>query len=76
MGKFDHIRSGTSCAALADMMGRTIGQSPARISDLSQSNQMHGGPSSERYVDPRCRSSALTAMPLPQLGWCRILLRS
>jgi len=76
MCKIDQIHSGTACAAPADMMERAIDQAAARVSDLRQGNQVHGGPSSDRYVDPRCCSPALTAMPLPQVGWCRILLRS
>jgi hypothetical protein len=76
MCKIDQIHSGTACAAPADMMEQAIDQAAAHVSDLSPSNQIHGRPSWDRYVDPRCSSPALTAMPLPGVDWCRILLRS
>ena len=67
----------TACAAPADMMERAIEQAPARVTDVSLSNQIDGKRSWNRYVsDPRCSSPALTAMPLSQVGWCHILLRS
>jgi hypothetical protein len=76
MCKIDQIHSGTACAAPSDIMERAIEQTPARVSDVSPSNQIDGGTSWNRYVsDPRCSSPALTAMPVPQVGWCRILLR-
>ena len=77
MCKIDQIHSGTACAAPADMMEQAIEQAAAHVSDVSPSNQIDGRTSWDRYVrDPRCSSPTLTAMPLPQLGWCRILLRS
>jgi hypothetical protein len=77
MCKIDQIHSGTACAAPSDVMEREIGQAAARVSDDSPSNRIDGGTSWNRYVsDPRCSSPALTAMPIPQVGWCRILLRS
>jgi len=58
-------------------MKRAIEQAAARVSDVSPSNRIDGRTSWSRCVgDPRCSSPALTAMPLPQLGWCRVLLRS
>ena len=67
----------TACAAPADMMERAIEQAPARVTDVSLSNQIDGKRTWNRYVsDPRCSSPALTAMPLSQVGWCHILLRS
>jgi hypothetical protein len=77
MSKIEQIHSGTACAAPSDMMERVIEQAAARVSDVSASNQIGGRTSWNRYVsDPRYGSPALTAMPLPQVGWCRILLRS
>src|SRR5712691_3321679 len=74
MCKIEQVYSGTACATPADIMKRAIEQAAARISDVSPSNRIDGRTSSSRYVgDPRCSSPALTAMPLPQLGWCRIL---
>ena len=74
MGKIEQIHSGTACAAPADMIDRAIA---ARASDVSPSNQIDGRTSWTRYVsDPRCSSPALTAIPLPEVGWCRILSRS
>jgi hypothetical protein len=76
MSKIEQIHSGAACAAPADMMERAIEQTPARVSDVSPSNQIDGRTSWNRYVsDRRYGSPALTAMPLPQVGWCRILLR-
>jgi hypothetical protein len=38
---------------------------------------LDGGTSWSRSIsDQRYSSPALTAMPVPQVGWCRILLRS
>ena len=77
MCKIDQIHSGTACAAPSDTMKRAIEQAAARVSDVSPSNRIDGGTSWNRYVsDPRCSSPALTAMPIPQMGWCRILLRN
>jgi hypothetical protein len=77
MCKIDQGHSGTACAAPADMMELAMDQAAARVSDLSPSNQIDGGTSWSRSIsDPRYSSSALTAMPIPQVGWCRILLRS
>ena len=76
MSKIDQIHSGTACAAPADMMELALEQAAARVSDIGPSNRIHGRTSWGRYVDPRCSSPALTAMPLPQVGWCRILLRN
>ena len=74
MGKLEQIHSGTACAAPADMIDGAIA---ARVSDVSPSNQIGGKTGRTRYVsDPQCSSPALTAIPLPQVGWCRILLRS
>ena len=76
MCKIDQSHSGTACAAPADL-DQAIEQAAARVSDVSPSNQIDGGTSWDRDVrDPRCSSPALMAMPLPQVGWCRILLRS
>ena len=76
MCKIDQIHSGTACAAPSDIMERAIEQAAARVSDVSPSNQIDGRTSWNRYVsDPRHSSPALTAMPVPQPGWCRILLR-
>jgi hypothetical protein len=76
MCKIDQIRSDTACAAPADMMEQAIDQAAARVSDLSPSNQIDGRTSSSRSIsDPRYSPPALTAMPVPQPGWCRILLR-
>jgi hypothetical protein len=77
MCKIDQIHSGTACAAPSDVMERAIEQAAARVSDVGPSNRIDGGTSWNRYAsDPRCSSPALTAMPVPQVGWCRILLRS
>ena len=77
MCKIEQVRSGTACATPADIMKRAIEQAAARVSDVSPSNRIDGRTSWSRYVgDPRFSSPALTAMPLPQLGWCRVLLRS
>jgi hypothetical protein len=81
MCKIDQIHSGTACAAPSDVMPsdvmeRAIGQAAARVSNVSPSNQIDGRTSWSRYVrDPRYSSLALTAVPLPEAGWCRILLR-
>jgi hypothetical protein len=76
MCKIEQIHSGSACAAPADIMERAIEQTSARVSDASPSNQIDGRTSCSRYVsDPRYSSPALTAMPVPQPGWCRILLR-
>jgi len=76
MSKIDQIYSGTACAAPADMMGRALEQAAARVSDVGPSNQIHGRTSWDRDGEARCSSPAMTAMPLPQVGWCRILLRN
>ena len=77
MCKIEQIHSGTACATPADIMKRAIEHAAVPMSDVGQSNQIDGRTSWVRYVsDPRCSSPALTAMPLPQVGWCRILLRS
>ena len=73
MSKIDRIHSGAACAAPADLTEQAIGPSADRVSDFSQ---IDGRPGSQRNVDPRRCSPTLTAMPLPQVGWCRILLRS
>ena len=76
MCKIEQVHSGTACAAPADIMRRAIEQAVARVADVSTSNQIDGRTSPSRYVrDARCRLPASTAMPLPQPGWCRILLR-
>ena len=76
MCKIDQIHFGIACAAPADTIDRAIGQAAARISDLSPSSQIDRRTSWTRDVsDPRCSSPTLTAMPLPQVGWCQILLR-
>jgi hypothetical protein len=77
MSKIDQIHSGTACAAPADVMERAIGQAAARVSDVGPSNQIDGRTSWSRSIsDQRYSSPALTAMPVPQVGWCCILLRS
>ena len=77
MCKIEQVYSGTACATPADNMKRAIEQAAARVSDVSPSNRIDGRTSRSRYVgDPRLSSPALTAMPLPQPGWCRLLLRS
>jgi hypothetical protein len=77
MCKLEQIHSGSAGAAPADMMERVIEQTPARVSDGSPSNRIDGRTSWSRSIsDPRYSSPALTAMPVPQPGWCRILLRS
>jgi hypothetical protein len=76
MCKIEQIHSGTACAAPSDIMDRAIEQLPARVSDVSPSNRIDGRTSWNRYArDPRCNSATLTAMPIPQVGWCSILLR-
>ena len=85
MRKIDRIHSGTACAGPSDVMERAIEKAAARaavvrarcrISDVSPSNQGDGRTSWSRYVrDPQCSSPALTAMPIPEVGRCRILLR-
>jgi hypothetical protein len=76
MCKIDQIHTGTACAAPSDVMERAIGQAAARVSDVGPSNQIDGRTSWSRSIsDPRYSSPALTAMPVPQPGWCRILLR-
>jgi len=76
MCKIEQVHSGAACAAPAGIMRRAIEQAAAPVADVSLSNQIDGRTSWSRYVrDPRCRSPASTAMPLPQPGWCRILLR-
>jgi hypothetical protein len=77
MSKIEQIHSGTACAAPADMMERAIEQTIARVSDVGPGNRIDGRTSWSRSIsDPRHSSPALTAMPVPQVGWCRILLRS
>ncbi len=77
MCKIDQIHSGTACAAPSDVMERAIEQAAARASDVGPGNRIDGRTSWSRSIsDPRHSSLALTAMPLPQVGWCRILLRS
>jgi len=77
MSKIDQIHSGTACAAPPDVMERAIEQAAARVCDVGPSNRIDGGTSWSRSIsDPRYGSPALTAMPVPQVGWCRILLRS
>jgi hypothetical protein len=77
MGKIDQIHPGTVCAAPADITERVIRHAATSVSDVGLSNHIDGKTSWTRYVsDPRISSPALRAMPLPQVGWCRILLRS
>jgi hypothetical protein len=77
MCKIDQIHSGTANAAPSDMMERAIGQAAARASDVGPGNQIDGRTSWSRSIsDPRYTSPAFTAIPAPQVGWCRILLRS
>jgi hypothetical protein len=76
MCKIIQVHSGTACAAPADIVERALEQATAPVSDVSLSSRIDGRTSWSRYVsDPQCSSPALTAMPLPQVGWCRILLR-
>jgi hypothetical protein len=76
MCKINQIRSGTACATPADIVERALEQASASVSDISPSNRVESRTSWTRQVnDPRCSSPAVTAMPLPQVGWCRILLR-
>jgi hypothetical protein len=75
MAKIDQIHPGTVCAAPADITERLIRH--ASVSDVALSNHIDGKTSWTRYVsDPRFGSPTLRAMPLPQMGWCQILLRS
>jgi|SRR5215467_2975935 len=77
MCKIDQNHSGIACAAPSDVMERAIGQAAARISDVGPSNQIDGRTNWSRSIsDQRFSSPALTAMPVPQVGWCCILLRS
>jgi hypothetical protein len=76
MSKIDQIHFGTACATPADVE-RALEQATAPVSDIGPSNRNDGRPSWIRQVnDPRCSSAALTALPFPQAGWCRILMRS
>jgi hypothetical protein len=77
MCKIDQIHSGTAYAAPSDVMERAIEQAAARASDVGPGNRIDGRTSWSRSIsDPRCSSPTLTAMPVPQLGWCCILLRN
>jgi hypothetical protein len=76
MCKIDQIHSGTACAAPSDMVERAIEQAAAGVSDVSPGDQTDRRTSWSRHVgDPRYGSPALTAIPVPQPGWCYILLR-
>ena len=81
MGKIDQIDFSSARAVPADVVERAVAQARerqsgpvARASCIGSSNQIDGRMNCNSYVRTRrCRAPASRAMPIPQVGWCRIL---